>query len=250
MKRVAIHQPHYFPWLGLLHKIAQSDVFIVLDNVQFNRQDYQHRSMYSTQTGAKWLTIPVGESNRDTTEICAIHYGTTPERVYGQHFKTLQFRYGKAPGWKQTADRLRQVFDCPEGQGWGYGTMTPMQLIMDSMKLTLDLFGINTPMVFASSLDVTGKKDELMLNLTRAVGGDVYLSGTGARSYLRESLFTDVKLEWQAFEHPIYPQRHLGAFVRGCMGLDFYLEDAETAQQYANLWSQNENPCRLAARRR
>jgi len=33
--RVAIHQPHYLPWLGYLHRMAQADLFIVLDHVQF-----------------------------------------------------------------------------------------------------------------------------------------------------------------------------------------------------------------------
>ena len=35
MKVVAMHQPHYFPWLGYLDKMVKTDEFVVLDEVQF-----------------------------------------------------------------------------------------------------------------------------------------------------------------------------------------------------------------------
>lgn len=40
----AIHQPNLLPRLSTLAKIASCDVWIVLDDVQFVRRDYQHRA--------------------------------------------------------------------------------------------------------------------------------------------------------------------------------------------------------------
>jgi hypothetical protein len=56
---VAIHQPHYIPWLGYLDRMVKADVFIVLDHVQFERRNYQNRTMIRLEDEAKWLTVPV-----------------------------------------------------------------------------------------------------------------------------------------------------------------------------------------------
>ena len=35
---VTIHQPNYFPYFGLFHKINQADVFVVQDDVKFDER--------------------------------------------------------------------------------------------------------------------------------------------------------------------------------------------------------------------
>jgi len=39
----AIHQPNFFPRLSTLAKLYAADVWVILDDVQFSRRDYQHR---------------------------------------------------------------------------------------------------------------------------------------------------------------------------------------------------------------
>ena len=56
---IAIHQPHFLPWLGYLHRMAQVDAFVLLDHVQFERRNYQNRTMIRMNDEARWLTVPV-----------------------------------------------------------------------------------------------------------------------------------------------------------------------------------------------
>ncbi|MGO8710493.1 MAG: WbqC family protein [Rhizomicrobium sp.] len=56
---ISIHQPAYLPWLGFFDRIAGSDVFIVLDNVQFERNSFINRNRIKTPDGPIWLTVPV-----------------------------------------------------------------------------------------------------------------------------------------------------------------------------------------------
>lgn len=235
MKKIAIHQPQYFPWLGLIHKISQCDTFVFLDNVQFNKRSFQNRALYSTNNGAKYLTIPVSAKNHqiNNIQIKDIQNAEPMEMILNKHYKTLKYRYGKTRGWELQQEKIDKFFNR------NYTSVC--ELIIESMNFTLDLFGIQTDCIKASDLNSTGYKDELILNITKELNGDIYLSGQGAKSYMREEIFNDscIGIVYQEFFHPTYSQSHGGNFVEGCMAIDFYFESPEDALKYAEdyLWS-------------
>ena len=49
--------------------------------------------------------------------------------------------------------------------------------------------------------------DEILREITKKVGGDIYLSGIDGKNYLDLNKFSDIKVEFLNFEHPKYPQR-------------------------------------------
>ena len=61
---VAIHQPNYIPWLGFFYKIAKSDIFIFLDDVQYTKNSFINRNKIKTSQGSIWLTLPVRNKGR------------------------------------------------------------------------------------------------------------------------------------------------------------------------------------------
>ena len=56
---VTIHQPHFLPWAGYLHRMAQADLFVLLDHVQFERANYQNRTRILMNGAPRWVTVPV-----------------------------------------------------------------------------------------------------------------------------------------------------------------------------------------------
>ncbi|UUS34030.1 MULTISPECIES: WbqC family protein [Streptomyces] len=58
---MAIHQPNLFPRLSTLAKLFAADCWIVLDDVQFARRDFQHRARLGSMSNParhQWLSIP------------------------------------------------------------------------------------------------------------------------------------------------------------------------------------------------
>ena len=43
------HQSAYLPWLGFFHKIAISDTFVLLDEVQFEKNGWMNRNKIKTK---------------------------------------------------------------------------------------------------------------------------------------------------------------------------------------------------------
>lgn len=225
---VTIHQPHYLPWLGYLHRMAQADLFVLLDHVQFERghaATYQNRTrirMYNkTQTGesceARWLTVPVVQ--RAHTERILDkeidNRGRGARWRGSSHYALLRHAYREAPHVKLQAHALKKIFDAP----W----TRLVDLAFASLEFLREAFDIRTPIVRSSALGVSGAKSELIVNICRAVGADVFLGGLGGtRSYLDAAAFerAGIGVQWQEFRHPVYRQCGPAPFMPGLSSLD------------------------------
>ncbi|MDE5878487.1 MAG: WbqC family protein, partial [Desulfovibrio sp.] len=61
--RVGIIQSNYIPWRGYFDFIHSVDLFIFHDTIQYTKQDWRNRNRIKTNSGDKWLTIPVHYKN-------------------------------------------------------------------------------------------------------------------------------------------------------------------------------------------
>ncbi len=211
----SIHQPSYFPWLGLLHKIASSDVFIVLDDVQLSDSAFQHRNLFLTNDGkAKYLSIPFVKDKYLETKFKDLLIAD--ESWASKHSNFLINNYKK-----------HKFFDCI------YPLIQPIflkktnflfDIVMESIDLSMRCFEIKTKVLMQSQLnyDTNSKKSDLVLSLLKTVNASNYLSGRGAEAYQNRLSFdkAGIKLFYQNFLHPIYQQKNSKQFVSGLSCLD------------------------------
>src|SRR4051812_36707892 len=211
---LAAHQPCFVPWLGYFHKIAHADCFVVLDHVQYEKQNYQNRNRMKLPNGVGWVTVPV--ENRALDErICdkRVTYdgaGDWPRRLW----RTIEQAYARAPWFNHYAPALRDALE----PRWNL----LVDLDLHLLELCLDWLSIRTPRILSSSLGLTEKKSELIAELCARTGANVYLAGAGgSRDYLDVPMLAarGVEVRWQAFTHPTYPQQH-GAFASHLSVLD------------------------------
>lgn len=68
--KIAIMQPAFIPPASYFRLFAATDLFVILDDVQFNRRWYTHRQKLTNLSGEKeWLTLPIKKTSRDNTMI-------------------------------------------------------------------------------------------------------------------------------------------------------------------------------------
>jgi hypothetical protein len=197
MSVAAIHQPQYLPYLGFFHKITQSDVFVILDDTQFQKRGVQHRNRIKTREGWQWLTVPVLRHSAQPIRDVALDPTAPWQR---RHINALRSNYGRAPYFA----RYGQEIDGLLNQPW----VSLCELDMALIRWVMAILSIDTPVRFASELNVTGTGSERLAGLCRAVNADRYLSGSGGRRYMDMEVFerNSVRVLWQAFDEPSYPQ--------------------------------------------
>jgi hypothetical protein len=211
---VSINQPAYFPWLGYFHRVQESDLHIVLDHAQFEKNSFVNRNKVRTAQGWTWLTVPVRTKGRfgdlaiNTIEI------DSGRAWQWKHWNTLRQCYGKAHHFPEHAAFFERLFTQP----WE----DLLRLLRGSTEYILEQgFGIRTPLQYSSQMGVAGHKSELVLSLCRAVNATVYLSGPMGRGYLDHQAFRSagIEIRYHDYVHPTYRQCYPG-FESGMSAID------------------------------
>ena len=215
--KVAIHQPHFLPWLGYLHRMAQADLFVLLDHVQFERRNYQNRTMIRMNDEARWLTVPVLQrSQKERIVDKEVDNGLDGAKRWAlNHFTTLRHAYRRAGFFTTYGAAFKQLFEAR----WH----RLVDLNQAGLEILRDAFAIRTPLVRSAELGVEGARGDLILGICRAVGADTLIAGRGgSRGYLDAEAFAHagVRIEYHDFQHPEYPQCGTGPFIRGLSASD------------------------------
>lgn len=200
--RVGIHQLHYLPWLRYFHKILRCDTFIVLDNIQYNKNGWQNRNRIKTANGPVLLTVPVHAQYQARLDEIAID-GTAKWRA--KHWRAIHQAYAKAPHFDAYGPELEAIYAEP------WTRLNDLNSAM--LHMFLEQLGISTRVVYASDLKVPGEATDRLVNLIHAVIGTSYYSGAYAlEAYLDASTLdaAGIALELQEWHSPEYPQCYDG----------------------------------------
>jgi len=212
---IAIHQPNYLPYLGFFDKMMKSDIFVVYDDAQFEKGEFQHRNRIRIYHGWKWLTVPVEKKHIPINEIRIKNEVATWKGVKWSdaHFKDIRDNYKDNPYYSNYEKEIKRIYEKT------YDKLVELNMeLINFLKKALD---IDVKIVFSSDLGFTSKSTERLVEIVEALGGDVYLSGLKGRDYLYVSMFEKkgIKVEFQEFKHPVYKQRYEG-FVPNMAAID------------------------------
>src|SRR4030042_6425493 len=107
---LSAHQPYFAPFPGFFYKAYRSDLFVILDNVQFpQRTTGISRNRVKIHQGALWITVPVwkkGMGLQKISEVRICHEG----RWAKKHLESLKTAYRKAPYLAEHLEFLEKIF--------------------------------------------------------------------------------------------------------------------------------------------
>jgi hypothetical protein len=211
--KLAAHQPQYLPWLGYFDKMDRADVFVLLDTVQYKKNEWQNRNRIRTADGWQWLTVPV--RHRFPARIADVAVDGSAWRR--KHREALRTHYARAPHRAALLPRLEAFLDEPGDR--------LADLNARSVRMLAGLLGVHTRTVAASEVPgLPEGADARLIGLCRHFGCATYLAGAGGRAYMDLEAWRRAGIEvvFQRFRHPVYRQVYAG-FEPGLSAVDFLL---------------------------
>lgn len=222
-KIISIHQPQYIPWLPYFSKILSSDCFVILDQVSFQKNGLQNRNQIKTAAGKLWLTIPVihsfGQAIKDTR--------IANDKIFSKHLKTLEMNYQKAPYFSEIWSLLHPIFSKK------YTFLSELNITL--IIAILNFLKYDGKICLGSSMNITGKKSELIRNICNAKNIGKYLSGQGGKNYLDFDDFKKNGIEIIFHQYLLreYPQLHNNhPFLNNLSIIDLLFNTGKSAKNY------------------
>ncbi|MCC2606121.1 WbqC family protein [Planctobacterium marinum] len=221
---VSIVQSNYLPWKGYFDIIAASDVFVFMDNVQYTNRDWRNRNKIKTSNGMQWLTVPCGSNV--SRLICEVEI--SDKQWQKKHFNSIYHAYSKAPYFGRYVEFLKTVYF---EKSWR--NLSDLNQYL-TKTIAREFLSIETKLTDSGRFSNNLGSSQRLLEIVKANGGQVYLSGPAAKDYLDVSMFqrAGVEVQWMDYSnYPLYPQLH-GEFQHQVTILDLLFHCGSNAREF------------------
>ncbi|CAB5079039.1 hypothetical protein D3OALGB2SA_21 [Olavius algarvensis associated proteobacterium Delta 3] len=197
---ISVHQPYFCPYPGFFYRVLNSDVFVLLDTVQFPRgTTWTSRNRFKHDQGTLWLTVPVrkkglGFQTIDAVRICR-------DRQWPRkHLTSLRHAYAHAPFF-------REHYPFIEAQMQS-GTRRLSDLNIRIIRYIADYIRVGADIRRLSEMGIRGKGAALLIDICRQTGATQLLIPRSARSHMDIAAFQTAGIRIDTYRMPmwIYPQ--------------------------------------------
>lgn len=230
MLKAVVHQPQYFPYPGFFHKLTIADVYVIMDDAQYDKR-FTNRNKIISTSGWTWITVPI---NKDGKFMPNKSVEINNELQWRElHWKKICQSYAHAPYFDLYKGDLESLYK----KEWKF--LSDLDLF--TIKKTIEWLGLKIDIVKESELNMQGKSTERLINACKAVGADTYISGTGGKNYMDEKLFekNNIKFEYQNYQPIPYKQRFATAFIPNLSIMDMLFNNGPHSLELITQSGQN-----------
>ena len=168
MKKVAIMQPYFLPYIGYFQLINAVDAFIVYDNIQFSKKGWFHRNRLLQNGSDEYFTLPL-KKDSDYLDVNQRFLSESWPLEKEKLLRKIKENYRKSPFFESTYLIIEEVFQFKNDNLFDF--------IFNSLKSICYLLEIKTPLIISSTLDIdhTLKGQSKVIELCKAMDGTHYV---------------------------------------------------------------------------
>lgn len=201
MKKTAIMQPYFLPYIGYWQLINSVDEFVVYDNIQFTKKGWLNRNRILDGDHDRLFTIPL-KKDSDFLNVDERYLSDDSQKEIVRTLRIIQGTYRKAPQFADVSSVIESCFMYDERSLFVY--------IHNSVKIICEYLDIETKVTISSSLDIDHslKADQKVLAIAKATGADIYINAIGGVELYDKEQFksNDIELQFIKSESIEYKQ--------------------------------------------
>jgi WbqC-like protein family len=199
---IGIMQPYFFPYIGYFQLIAQCDVFVLHDDVQYIKGGWINRNRILMNHRAIWITFPV---------LRAAHHYPIKDRYFSSDPEDRNRLLRRIASAYRTAPLFGQVYPLIEDI-MGFACTNVASFNNNLIRRVAAHLKLRTRFVLSSNLpkDNTLTGGDRVIEICRCLGATHYVNLIGGRGLYDRDAFSGVGLELRFLE-PV----GLGAAVPG-----------------------------------
>jgi hypothetical protein len=226
MKKTAIMQPYFMPYLGYWQLISSVDEFVVYDNIEFTKKGWFNRNRILDGEHDRLFTVPI-KKDSDYLNVVERRLSDDAEKENARTLRIIQATYKKAPHYADAYLLIERCFMYDDKNLFGY--------IHHAILEICKYLQIDTKLTISSTIPVDHglKAAHKVIAICKALDTNMYINSIGGIELYEKDEFRASGLEL-AFLKPhldAYPQFDR-PFVPGLSIIDIMMfNDKENIRQ-------------------
>lgn len=199
-------QPYFFPYIGYFQLIAQCDLFIIQDTVQYIKGGWINRNRILNNKGeAIWITRPVAAAD---------HWLEIREREYHLHqenarrlMRRIENAYFRAPNFASTIPLVEAIMTFDDSNVAAFNT--------NLLHSVSNWLGLKTCFLRSSELPISPelKGQARVLEQCRHVGATRYINPANGRDLYQIDEFRRHAISLSFLETTVEPRKDIHPYL-------------------------------------
>lgn len=180
MKKIAIMQPYFFPYLGYWQLINAVDTFVLYDDVNFIKGGWINRNKILVNSAGYMLTLPL--INSSSFSLIKDIKVTSNIKIKEKLLKTIEYNYNKAKYYNDVIEKIKEII---------FSNGSIVDVILESILWLKEYLNIETCILKSSEIekDTQFKGQDKVIDIVKRLDGKQYINAIGGMELYDKEIF-------------------------------------------------------------
>ena len=198
--KVSIMQPYFFPYIGYFQLIANSDVFVIYDDVNFIKKGWINRNTILVNNSPYLFSMPL--QNVSQNKLINEIFITDLDKWKSDLLKTISSSYKKAPFYQDVYPLIEKIISFDE--------LNLALYIQNSLQNLCAYLNLNTKLIMSSEIDKNNdlRGENKIIDICLQLGATQYINAIGGIELYTQENFQvkNIDLKFIKSENILYQQ--------------------------------------------